>query len=38
MGRFSLDLGYYESDGLTIPIWGEVADGSLVFSVSARFP
>ena len=38
VGRFSLDLGYYESDGLTIPIWGEVADGSLVFSVSARFP
>ncbi len=38
LGRFSLDLGYYESDGRSIPSWGEVADGTLVFSISARFP
>ena len=33
-----LELGYYRSDSRPIPRWGGVADGSLVFSLSARFP
>ena len=33
-----LELGYYWTDSRPIPRWGEVADGSWVFSLSARFP
>lgn len=33
-----LELGYYRTDSRPIPRWGEVADGSWVFSLSARFP
>ena len=35
---FDFALGYYRSDSRPIPRWGSVADGSLVFSLSARFP
>jgi uncharacterized protein (TIGR02001 family) len=38
MGRFSLELGYYDSDARPIRSWGEVADETLVLSVSTRFP
>ncbi len=33
-----LELGYYLTDARAIPRWGEVADGSWVLSLSARFP
>jgi hypothetical protein len=38
MGRFSLELGYYDSDARPIRSWGEVADETLVLSLSTRFP
>ena len=33
-----LELCYYRTDSRPIRRWGEVADGSWVFSLSARFP
>ena len=36
--RISVNLGYYDSDGAPIPPWGEVADGTWVLGLTARFP
>ena len=37
-GPISVNLGYYDSDGVQIPPWGEVVDGSWVLGLTARFP
>ena len=37
-GPISLNLGYYDSDGVPIPPWGEVVDGRGVLGITAVFP
>ncbi len=37
-GPISVKLGYYDSDGVPIPPWGEVVDGTWVLGITARFP
>ncbi len=37
-GPISVNLGYYDSDAVPIPPWGEVVEGSWVVSLTARFP
>ena len=37
-GPISVNLGYYDSDGVQIPPWGEVVDCSWVLGLTARFP
>ena len=37
-GPFTVDLGYYDTDGRTIPPWGYVVDGSWVLGVSIQNP
>ena len=37
-GQITVNLGFYDSDGATIPPWGEVVDGTWVLGLSARFP
>ncbi len=37
-GPISVNLGYYDSDGVPIPPWGEVVDGTWVLGITARCP
>ncbi len=37
-GPISVSLGYYDSDAVPVPPWGEVVDGTWVLGITARFP
>ena len=37
-GPISVKLGYYDSDGLPFPPWGEVLDGRGILGITAEFP
>ncbi len=37
-GPISVNLGFYDSDGVAIPPWGEVVDGTWALGITARFP
>jgi len=37
-GPISVNVGYYDSDGIPIPPWGELVDGRWVLGITAQFP